>query len=276
MAARVWDIGSSQTITWNATDNVAVTSVDLAYSTNGGTSFPNVIATAIANSGTRAWTIPNTPSTTMRVRIIARDVVGNTARDSSSLNFTIADNSGPVVTLTSPNGGESWGAATAHAITWTATDNVAVSQIELRYSTDGGATFPNLITTLATNPGTFNWTVPNAIGTTVRVQVIARDAAAHATSDTSNANFTIVPEAVLPVVTVTAPNGAESWATGTVHNITWTATDNSGTVASVDIAYSNNGGTTYPNVIATRGPEHRARSSGRCRRPRSAPPSASG
>jgi hypothetical protein len=246
----VWSIGSSQTITWSASDNVAVASVDLAYSTNGGTSFPNVIASAIANSGSRAWTIPNTPSTTVRVRIIARDAAGNTARDSSSLNFTIVDDVAPVASLTSPNGGESWAGGSVHAITWTATDNVAVTGVDLRYSTDGGANYSTTIATNIANSGSFNWTVPGTLGTAYRIQVVARDAASQTGSDNSDANFSVVPEAVPPNVTVSSPNGGESWATGSHHDITWSATDASG-VPSVDLAYSTNGGATYPNAIAT-------------------------
>src|SRR5206468_8865677 len=62
-----WAVGSSQTLTWNATDNAGVANVDLAYSTDGGATYPNAIATGIANSGSYAWTVPNTPSTQARV-----------------------------------------------------------------------------------------------------------------------------------------------------------------------------------------------------------------
>ena len=84
-----WKAGSSHSITWSATDAVGVTSVDLAYSTDGGASFPNAIATGIANSGSRSWTVPNTPTGTARVRVRARDAAGNLGADSSAANFTI-------------------------------------------------------------------------------------------------------------------------------------------------------------------------------------------
>ena len=84
-----WKAGSSHPITWSATDAVGVTSVDLAYSTNGGTTFPNAIATGIANSGSHAWTVPNTPGTAARVRVRARDDAGNLGADSSAADFTI-------------------------------------------------------------------------------------------------------------------------------------------------------------------------------------------
>jgi subtilisin family serine protease len=84
-----WKAGSTHAITWTATDNVGVTAVDLAYSTDGGASYPNVIATGLANSGTWSWTVPNTPSTTARVRATAHDAAGNAGSDASDADFTI-------------------------------------------------------------------------------------------------------------------------------------------------------------------------------------------
>ncbi len=81
--------GSTQAITWSATDAVGVTSVDLAYSTDGGATFPNALATGIANSGSWSWSVPNLPTGTARVRVLARDAAGNLGRDSSATNFTI-------------------------------------------------------------------------------------------------------------------------------------------------------------------------------------------
>jgi beta-lactamase superfamily II metal-dependent hydrolase len=84
-----WKAGSTQAITWTATDAVGVTSVDLAWSTDGGATFPNALASGIANSGSWSWTVPNVPTGTARVRVLARDAAGNLGRDSSATNFTI-------------------------------------------------------------------------------------------------------------------------------------------------------------------------------------------
>ncbi len=85
-----WPVGSVHAIGWTATDNVGVANVDLDYSTNGGASFANAIAHGISNTGSYAWTVPGTPSTTVRVRVLARDADGNVAADSSHANLTIA------------------------------------------------------------------------------------------------------------------------------------------------------------------------------------------
>jgi len=84
-----WKAGSTHAITWTATDNVGVTAVDLAYSTDGGTSYPYVIATGLANSGSYSWSVPNTPSSTALVLATAHDAAGNVASDASNYYFTI-------------------------------------------------------------------------------------------------------------------------------------------------------------------------------------------
>ena len=101
------------------------------------------------------------------------------------------DTQPPVASVTSPVGGEDWKVASPHAITWTATDNVGVTTVDLAYSTDGGSTYPNAIATGLTNSGSYTWTVPNAPSATVRVRATAHDAAGNAGSGASAANFTI-------------------------------------------------------------------------------------
>ena len=114
------------------------------------------------------------------------------------------DNQAPSVTVTSPNGGEVWPIGTTQSITWTATDNTGVASVDLAYSTDGGATYPNAIATGIPNSGSFAWTVPNTPTTTARVRVTAHDAACGLTaSDASDANFTIRN----PIITASAGSG---------------------------------------------------------------------
>ena len=55
---------------------MAVTSVDLDYSTdNGGSLRP--VATGEANDGAYAWTVPNAPTTQALVRVMAHDAAAN-------------------------------------------------------------------------------------------------------------------------------------------------------------------------------------------------------
>ena len=119
-------------------------------------------------------------------------------------------------TVTSPNGGESWEAGTSQTITWNVagTDLVPFSIINVRISlsTDGGLTYPTIITNSTANDGTEVLTVPNSPSTTARVKI---EAVGSIFFDISNANFSItVPtsgfEFTSPAATTVACNAAPS------------------------------------------------------------------
>jgi hypothetical protein len=189
-----WTAGTTQNITWTATDNVGVTSVDLYYSTSGSGGTFTAIATGLANTGSYAWKVPNTASTNAFVKAVAHDAAGNTGTDLSDAAFTIigvADTTPPSVTVTAPNGGQSWNAGTTHNITWTATDNVGVTSIDLYYSTTGSSgTFTAIATGIA-NTGSYAWKVPNISTSNAFVKVVAHDAAGNTGVDLSNSAFRI-------------------------------------------------------------------------------------
>ncbi len=67
----------------------------------------------------------------------------------------------PTLSVTSPNGGESWTAGSVHNITWTTTGTVANVKIEV--STDGGSNYTTIVASTA-NTGSYSWTVPNTPG----------------------------------------------------------------------------------------------------------------
>ncbi|MFN8588386.1 MAG: T9SS type A sorting domain-containing protein [Candidatus Eisenbacteria bacterium] len=83
-----WAIGSLQTIQWNATDDIGVNAVSIAWSTDGGATFPNTIATGVPNTGSYAWTVTGLPTTTARLRVRALDSGGNVGSDSSHTNVS--------------------------------------------------------------------------------------------------------------------------------------------------------------------------------------------
>lgn len=85
-----WVVGTVQTINWSATDAAGVAAVDLAYSTNGGATFPFTIALGEPNDGSHAWTVPNAATATARVRVTAHDANANAASEQSAASFAIA------------------------------------------------------------------------------------------------------------------------------------------------------------------------------------------
>jgi hypothetical protein len=101
--AALWCGGSTQTITWdvNATNAAPVNcaNVKISLSTDGGLTFPTVLAASTANDGSEALLLPNTPTTTARIKI---EAIGNIFFDISNTNFEITAAT-PVVINTQPN-----------------------------------------------------------------------------------------------------------------------------------------------------------------------------
>jgi beta-lactamase superfamily II metal-dependent hydrolase len=202
----VWKVGSTHDITWTATDDVGVTAVTLAYSTNGGVSFLNPIATGIANTGSYSWTVPVANTTWAKVRVIAYDEAGNAGRDSSSATFTMnycnivasAGTGGGI----SPSGTTSLTSGASQAYTITPSTDYRVADVLVDGSSVGAVT---------------TYTFTNVT-----------------TDHTIAASFA---DAVEPVVSLTSPQGGESWETGSVQTVTWSASDNVA-VDSVTVGYS--------------------------------------
>jgi hypothetical protein len=70
-------VKQSYAIRWAASDDEGVTAIDLAYSIDGGQTFPFNIAQGIANTGVRNWNVPLRAATQAVIRLVAHDVRGN-------------------------------------------------------------------------------------------------------------------------------------------------------------------------------------------------------
>ncbi|MFH1679111.1 MAG: hypothetical protein ABIH26_00535, partial [Candidatus Eisenbacteria bacterium] len=156
----------------------------------------------------------------------------------------------PAVTVVDPNGGEEIDALADYTIVWTSSDNVAVTATFVLLSTDGGATYPDTIASLV-DETSFLWTVPDIDETDCRIRVVCYDAESNEGSDASDADFRIIPhDGEAPVVTVLDPNGGEEIDALTDYTIVWTSSDNVGVTATF-VLLSTDGGTTYPDTIAS-------------------------
>ncbi|SFM85072.1 M12 family metallo-peptidase [Rugamonas rubra] len=89
-SAVVLDAGSTQTVTWSvANTNVApvgTTDVKISLSTDGGASFPHVLAASTPNNGSKAVTLPLLASDKARIKV---EAVGNVFFDLSNADFSI-------------------------------------------------------------------------------------------------------------------------------------------------------------------------------------------
>ena len=92
-----WQAGTTQTVTWNVAgttgNGVNTPLVDIYLSTNGGSTFPILLASQVPNDGSELITIPNIVSATCRIMVKGH---GNIFLDVSNANFAIT---APVSTM---------------------------------------------------------------------------------------------------------------------------------------------------------------------------------
>jgi C1A family cysteine protease len=144
--------------------------------------------------------------------------------------------------LLSPNGAESLATGVPWTIQWEAPYNA--KGFKLSYSVDSGLTWKPIAGDIPAGTTSYPWTPVEGNNRTncfVKVQEV-NASGANVSSDKSDKKFKI------EVVKLTAPNGYESWGSGSSQDIYWTTNTPKRDVAKVKLSYTKNGGTTW-NLI---------------------------
>jgi hypothetical protein len=230
-----WYQGSSQEIAWMTTGTVG--NVTIEYSSDNGDNW-SAIATGTPNDGSRLWTVPDTVSNLCLIRVSESD--GSPA-DTSDQAFSIEP--APIITVTSPNGGEEWPVGKPQTITWTCEGNV--ENVIIQCSFNGGTTWKTIAVSTE-NDGQFDWITPNRPSDNCLIRVIAGDVD-EGPADVSDEVFAIVSP-ITAAITVNSPNGGESWIAGSSREITWKS---NGDISNVTIKYSTDNGTTWKTIAQT-------------------------
>ncbi|MCK5081364.1 MAG: hypothetical protein KAR31_00525, partial [Candidatus Omnitrophica bacterium] len=238
-----WLVGTTYNITWNSSSDIAQTpKVKISYSLNGGTYLgENDIDAQAPNTGIYTWLVPDKITSLGRIEI--RDQSDFVAKDESDSNFEVISD----FTLSAPNGGAYYEVDDTLEITWSDTGST-VTDVKLAYSKDPSNDDPAFWTDFANsvdilqgsttgNDGSYIWTIPNNISSTVRVMV---------RSDTDN-GFDISDEEfrIRGKLEITVPTSTDQFDIGTTETIEWTTT---GTIEQVDILYDIYDGKGYDGI----------------------------
>jgi len=245
--------GQPYDIEWTSSDNVGVVSTTILLSTDGGGSYPTMVASGSLTSP-YSWDVPNEDQASCRIKVTCVDAATNEGSDESDANFAIVwqDYEAPTVTVVDPNGGEAIQGGDPYDIEWTSSDNVGVVTTTILLSTNGGSTYP---TTIASGSlaSPYTWDVPDVDEPSCRIRVVCEDAAANPGSDDSDADFSILPiDHEPPTVTVLDPNGGEEIFGAGPYTIRWTSDDNVG-VTLTAVLLSVDGGLTFPDTLTAGG-----------------------
>ncbi len=165
-----------------------------------------------------------------------------------TVTISVVDTTAPVVTVVTPNGGNTLYSSTPTVLEWTAADAASpMSVFNVYLSTDGGTTFgAPICANVPASQSQCTWT-PTPATTAGRIRVVGTDASGNVAADLSDTNFTINATGT-PSVRVTAPNTLVNWGAGSTQNITWT--HNLGAGAEMNLEVSVDGGSNWAPIAA--------------------------
>ena len=234
-----------QTVAW--TSNIAqIPQVTLEYSTNSGSTWRDMAgvagqSTTVSNTGTYAWTIPDTITSGDTCLFRISDTVDANTKAQSAAGFRIINQ----FTVTQPAAGAALTTGSTNPVAWTS-DGTGGGSVKLSYSLSNGAdgTWRDMVSgvlgqeTTATNvkgSNTYSWTMPGLISETCKIKVA--DAA-------DSTVFGLTGSFAIQGFRVTAPNGGQEWEWGTTpHDLTWQLGD--AFDIPIKVYLSTDGGATY-------------------------------
>jgi hypothetical protein len=230
-----WTGSTTETVTWNVagTDagNVSCANVDILLSTDGGLTYPTVLASNVPNDGSHPITVPNITTTTARIMVRC---AGGYFFDISDNNFSISPTSNDYTITVNPTPlgvcipndaiytidiGSIGGYTDPVSLSVTGVPAGASSVFGQTTVTPAGNTTLTIGNMAAVSPGTYNMTVT-----------------AVSTSNTKNVAIQLVVNAAAPAaVTLLSPTNGATNVNNPV-NFSWSAAIGTNVSYDIDIA----------------------------------------
>ncbi|MFZ1305437.1 MAG: reprolysin-like metallopeptidase, partial [Ferruginibacter sp.] len=252
-----WAGGTTQTVTWDVNNTTAApvscANVRILLSTDGGNTFPTVLAASTPNDGTESVAIPAGPTTTARIKV---EAVGNIFFDISNTNFNITGApTAPTVTInqaaaqadptsTSPI---NFTVVFNEAVTGFATGDVTLSGTAGATTAvvTGGPSTYNVAVSGMGSSGTVIATIPAGVCTSVASAL----ANAASTSTDNTVTFNLVVAA--PTVTINQAAAQPDPTSASTINFTVVFDQNVTGFATGDVTLSGTAGATTGTVTGT-------------------------
>lgn len=163
----------------------------------------------------------------------------------NNATVVIADNDKPNITVTNPNSGNSLQAGSSYNIIWS--DNIAEN---VKIDLFKGAIFNSTLFSSTPSDGNEVWTVPSNLAAGSDYQIKISSVNNGNLFDFGDTNFTVTPA---PFITLTSPNGGNSFQAGNSYNITWN--DNISENVKIDLYKAGNLYSTLFSSITSDGAE---------------------
>jgi hypothetical protein len=238
-----WSISQIVPITWTAQGSIS--SVEIRYSNNGGSSYDYVITPSVnSGSGVHAyyWQIPDDVQTSALTRVKVINIADQTVSAESEHNFPIKG----YINATYPITGTIKTVNDPLTIQWS--KNTGLNLVGLQFSKKGDFSDAENIpfgpavshTAGAGTTGSYDWQTPDRISGSARIKIYNWD-------DPTVSSIT-GPFRIRGDLTIGSPKAWYEWTVGDNKPITWTM---NGSIANVNIYYSLDNFTSVTKTIAT-------------------------
>lgn len=224
-----WAAGSTQNVTWNVAGTTAngvnTPYVDIYLSTNGGTSFPILLASKVPNDGSEIIAVPNSIGTQNRIMVKGYE---NIFYDVSNTNFSITAPASTFLAAFNGVAGEQnkpicTGSTATYTINYSALAGFTGATSFTAVGNPTGTTV-NFTPSSSTANGTITMTVSNTTSATPGFYTLAVTATSGGTSKVINYYLELF-NSNFPAMSLTSP---ANLATGiaTTATVTWAANAN--------------------------------------------------